>query len=485
MSVEEQVTRVASGAKSTLKALIQKLGGTVPDSTKIDGYASLVNGLDLQKALLNLQKGEMYVLPAGWMLGDVLHRGFPDPTAADYLMNLGLTSTKPGGYLGASADLNGDSYINSSDALCLMNGKYTATDVMGVWTPTTTTYTSVYDDSLTWLFSYTLDVSGITASSTPAIWVDDPSHTVVDFECAAGQVTFKAKGIPPVPVACYIDAQASTKELLSIGESNAFIANPSHTTLDELKAAIYNGRPCFCMLSTGTGSVSKGYAPYIGTIVDSEDKHHSYYAFARVIPSNNDGGELKLQFATCDEDTGGWDTYTRAPTYPEQTDIFWATYGTTTYDEVTAALNAGKVVKVLQDAIQYTYVRKLATSYFFDASMGRGHNTIMLQQTNSTWSLYDQSTAIVEPGSATGGQLLRFNGDTANWEPATLAPADIGAAAADHTHDYLPLSGGTMTGPLVAQTNTSYTTAQMRNVIISTADPSGGNNGDIWLKYEA
>lgn len=49
----------------------------------------------------------------------------------------------------------------------------------------------------------------------------------------------------------------------------------------------------------------------------------------------------------------------------------------------------------------------------------------------------------------------------------------------------VPKSGGTMTGPLVAQTNTSYTTAQMRNIIISTADPSGGNNGDIWLKYEA
>ena len=50
---------------------------------------------------------------------------------------------------------------------------------------------------------------------------------------------------------------------------------------------------------------------------------------------------------------------------------------------------------------------------------------------------------------------------------------------------YVKKTGGTMTGPLVAQTNTSYTTAQMRNVIISTADPSGGNNGDIWLKYEA
>ena len=66
-----------------------------------------------------------------------------------------------------------------------------------------------------------------------------------------------------------------------------------------------------------------------------------------------------------------------------------------------------------------------------------------------------------------------------------LSPADIGAAAANHSHNYLPITGGTMTGPLVAQTNTSYTTAQMRNVIISTADPSGGNNGDIWLKYEA
>ena len=50
---------------------------------------------------------------------------------------------------------------------------------------------------------------------------------------------------------------------------------------------------------------------------------------------------------------------------------------------------------------------------------------------------------------------------------------------------FVAKSGGTMTGALVAQTNTNYTTAQMRNVIISTADPSGGNNGDIWLKYKA
>ena len=44
-------------------------------------------------------------------------------------------------------------------------------------------------------------------------------------------------------------------------------------------------------------------------------------------------------------------------------------------------------------------------------------------------------------------------------------------------------SGDTMAGVLVAQNNTDYSVAQMRNIIISTSDPSGGNSGDIWIKY--
>ena len=46
----------------------------------------------------------------------------------------------------------------------------------------------------------------------------------------------------------------------------------------------------------------------------------------------------------------------------------------------------------------------------------------------------------------------------------------------------LSKSGDTMTGALVAQNNTNYTTKQVRNIFISTADPSGGDNGDIWIK---
>ena len=44
-------------------------------------------------------------------------------------------------------------------------------------------------------------------------------------------------------------------------------------------------------------------------------------------------------------------------------------------------------------------------------------------------------------------------------------------------------SGDTMNGALVAQNNTNYSVAQVRNIIISTSDPSGGNSGDIWIKY--
>ena len=44
-------------------------------------------------------------------------------------------------------------------------------------------------------------------------------------------------------------------------------------------------------------------------------------------------------------------------------------------------------------------------------------------------------------------------------------------------------TGDTMTGALIAQNNTNYSVAQVRNIIISTSDPSGGSNGDIWIKY--
>ena len=47
-------------------------------------------------------------------------------------------------------------------------------------------------------------------------------------------------------------------------------------------------------------------------------------------------------------------------------------------------------------------------------------------------------------------------------------------------------SGDTMTGQLVAQNNVAYSTAQVRNIILSTSEPtdSDGANGDIWIVYK-
>ena len=48
-----------------------------------------------------------------------------------------------------------------------------------------------------------------------------------------------------------------------------------------------------------------------------------------------------------------------------------------------------------------------------------------------------------------------------------------------------PLASPTFTGTAKVAASTDYTTAKLRNVILSTANPSGGNNGDIWIKYKA
>ena len=47
------------------------------------------------------------------------------------------------------------------------------------------------------------------------------------------------------------------------------------------------------------------------------------------------------------------------------------------------------------------------------------------------------------------------------------------------------LNGDTMTGKLIAQSNTDYAVRQVRNIIISPNDPNPaiGEPGDIWLKY--
>lgn len=80
--------------------------------------------------------------------------------------------------------------------------------------------------------------------------------------------------------------------------------------------------------------------------------------------------------------------------------------------------------------------------------------------------------------SATNTQVASLNSglSTANNNIGALQTAMA---------DKLNKSGGTMTGPLVAKSGGDLTIAQVRNIIISTEEPSAevGSNGDIWIRY--
>ena len=90
------------------------------------------------------------------------------------------------------------------------------------------------------------------------------------------------------------------------------------------------------------------------------------------------------------------------------------------------------------------------------------------------------STATNVPLSAAQGKALKDNLD-AIQESTSENSTNI----TNLTNNKLDKSGGTLTGALVAQNNSNYTTKQVRNVILSTSEPtsSDGENGDIWIKY--
>lgn len=90
--------------------------------------------------------------------------------------------------------------------------------------------------------------------------------------------------------------------------------------------------------------------------------------------------------------------------------------------------------------------------------------------------------------------LRRWNKVETKWESfgtPQLNPASIGAAAAVHANqhglggaDYVsPASIGALptssAAVVLAPTNANV----VRNITVSTSAPSGGSDGDVWLKY--
>ena len=79
-----------------------------------------------------------------------------------------------------------------------------------------------------------------------------------------------------------------------------------------------------------------------------------------------------------------------------------------------------------------------------------------------------------------------LQGHAASYFATETEVSALSAVVDNNTDDIngkVSKSGDIMTGALIAQNNTNYSVAQVRNIIISTSDPSGGNSGDIWIKY--
>lgn len=124
------------------------------------------------------------------------------------------------------------------------------------------------------------------------------------------------------------------------------------------------------------------------------------------------------------------------------------------------ALPSDTVIPSVPDNIvKYTAISNVEAATPLDADSLQGH----------TADYFATATGLASVNSTV----------SAMQSDVTTAKTDISNLK---THK-MDISGGTMTGALVAQNNANYTTKQVRNIFISTSDPSGGASGDIWIKY--
>lgn len=119
----------------------------------------------------------------------------------------------------------------------------------------------------------------------------------------------------------------------------------------------------------------------------------------------------------------------------------------------------------------------------------------MDRPTNEDFNRIEGNAQAIETGERTvsdaaapnglKGNLQQLLGWIANRIKAITGKAAWYTAPRTTLENAVKLNGDTMTGKLIAQSNTDYGVRQVRNIIVSNSDPdpSIGQSGDIWLKY--
>lgn len=146
--------------------------------------------------------------------------------------------------------------------------------------------------------------------------------------------------------------------------------------------------------------------------------------------------------------SGNYNDLTNKPTIPsaitESTVSGWGfTKNTGTYSKPSDGIPKSDLASAIQTSLDKanTALQSLPShthNYAGSSSAGGAANSV---KTNLTIKL--------NGGATEGTNLFTFNGSTA--KTINITPNSIGAAASDHTHNYLPLSGGTLTGNLTGK----------------------------------
>lgn len=129
------------------------------------------------------------------------------------------------------------------------------------------------------------------------------------------------------------------------------------------------------------------------------------------------------------------------------------------------------------------------SGYIVQLVDGDGHNIYPKTRAENIYNGENEALDSILSKKSDSGHT--HTAEQVHARPDTWMPTadDVGAAASDHTHTAaqvgaLSTIGGNLTGPLTAGGAQDAGTAQVRNIVISTAEPLGVGNGTIWLQYE-
>ena len=155
--------------------------------------------------------------------------------------------------------------------------------------------------------------------------------------------------------------------------------------------------------------------------------------------------------------------------------------------DVGALPNDTVIPSVPDNIVKYTAISNIETTTPLNADTLQGYTADYFATATGLASVNSTVSAMQNDVTTAKADITTMKSDiTTMKSDITTMKSDITTAKTDisnlKTHK-MNISGGTMTGALVAQNNTNYSIAQVRNIIISTEDPSGGSNGDIWIKY--